>query len=401
MTRPEMSVDHHVENADSSGVEAAETELRRLKGLTASQPGNIAAWLGLTRNLRGLGLHEEAIAAVDRALALQPHHLEALFLAASIQEARGAAPVAAATYRTALAHVRQGAAVMLDQRAAIEHAKAAVAANDAALDRYLEQRLDGLRTEFASEPLDRFDRCMATLLRKRRVFRPMPSFLYFPNIPAIEFFEREDFPWLAAIEDATDDIRAELVAVLRDAPDALEPYITTKQTPGVTPQKDAGGGMWRDLNDSPRWSTFFFWQEGKPYPENIARCPKTVAALSAWPRCDLPRTGPTAMFSLLAPKTRIPPHTGVTNARTVVHIPLVVPPDCGFRVGAETRPWELGKALIFDDTIEHEAWNNSDQLRAVLIIDIWNPFLTLAEREMVRSLTDGVGEFYGDLPAYV
>jgi aspartyl/asparaginyl beta-hydroxylase (cupin superfamily) len=396
-----MSADYRVGRVEAGPTDTSEAELHRLKERTMSEPRNTALWFSLSQQLRGLGRYDEAIAAVEHVLALQPHNLEALFLAASIQEARGAARVAAATYRTALAHVRQGAAVMVDQRAAIDRAKAAVAANDDALDRYLEERLEGLRAEFSSEPLDRFDRCMATLLRKRRVFRPMPSFLYFPNIPSIEFFERDDFPWLAEIEAGTDDIRAELVDVLRDAPGSLEPYITTKQTPGVTPQKDAGGGIWRELNDSPRWSSYFFWQEGRPYPENIARCPKTVAALNAWPRCDLPRTGPTAMFSLLAPKTRIPPHTGVTNARIVVHIPLIVPPDCGFRVGAETREWELGKALVFDDTIEHEAWNNSDRLRAVLIIDIWNPFLTLAEREMVRSLTDGVGEFYGELPAYV
>ena len=396
-----MSASYRVETAEGAHTEASEAEIRRLRALTASEPRNLGIWLTLAQKLRALRRFDEAVAAVDHVLTLQPHHLDALFLAASIQENRGRNRVAAATYRTALAHVRQGAAVLVDQRAAIEHAKAAVAANDAALDRYLEDRLEGLRDRFAAEPLDRFDRCMATVLRKRRVYRPMPSFLYFPNIPSIEFFDREDFPWLGAIEDATDDIRAELLDVLKAAPESLEPYITTKQTPGVTPQKDAGGGVWRELNDSPRWSSYFFWQEGRPYPENIARCPKTVAALNAWPRCDLPRTGPTAMFSLLAPKTRIPPHTGVTNARVVVHIPLIVPTDCGFRVGAETRPWELGKALVFDDTIEHEAWNNSDQLRAVLIIDIWNPFLTLAEREMVRSLTDGVGEFYGDLPAYI
>ena len=387
--------------SETKETEAETAEIRRLQALSASQPGNVALWFSLSQRLRRVDRFAEAMVAIERALALQPHHLDALFLAATIQEDLGRTRLAAATYRTALAHVRQGAAVMIDQRAAIEHARKAVAANDTALDDYLEQRLEPLRAEFPGERLDRFDRCKATLLRKRRVFRPMPSFLYFPNIPAVEFFEREDFPWLAEIENATDDIRAELIDVLAGSPDAMRPYITTKQTPGVTPQKDAGGGVWRELNDSPRWSTYFFWQEGVAFSENIARGPKTVAALDAWPRCDLPRTGPTAMFSLLSPKTRIPPHTGVTNARLVVHIPLIVPEGCGFRVGAETRAWEPGKALVFDDTIEHEAWNDSDELRAVLIIDIWNPFLTLAERAMVRSLTDGVGEYYGPMPAYV
>ena len=99
---------------------------------------------------------------------------------------------------------------------------------------------------------------------------------------------------------------------------------------------------------------------------------------------DLPGKGPTAMFSILEPHTRIPPHTGSNNVRTTVHLPLVVPEGCGFRVGAETRTFEAGKAWAFDDTIEHEAWNDSDEPRAILILDVWNPLLTEAERAAVR-----------------
>ena len=58
----------------------------------------------------------------------------------------------------------------------------------------------------------------------------------------------------------------------------------------------------------------------------------------------------------------------------------------GFRVGGETREWHEGEAFVFDDTIEHEAWNDSDHLRAVLIFDVWNPWLTLAERDLIRGL---------------
>jgi aspartyl/asparaginyl beta-hydroxylase (cupin superfamily) len=90
------------------------------------------------------------------------------------------------------------------------------------------------------------------------------------------------------------------------------------------------------------------------------------------------------MFSILEPHTRIPPHTGSSNVRATVHLPLVVPGGCGFRVGAETRIVEAGKAWAFDDTIEHEAWNDSAEPRAILILDTWNPFLTEAERAAVR-----------------
>ena len=87
---------------------------------------------------------------------------------------------------------------------------------------------------------------------------------------------------------------------------------------------------------------------------------------------------------MLKPRTRIPPHTGVTNTRAIIHLPLIVPPGCGFRVGGETRTWEEGVAFAFDDTIEHEAWNDGDDLRAVLIFDVWNPHLSERECDVLR-----------------
>jgi len=108
----------------------------------------------------------------------------------------------------------------------------------------------------------------------------------------------------------------------------------------------------------------------------------------------LPGSAPTAVFSILEPRTRIPPHTGVNNARLICHLPLIVPPGCGFRVGAETREWQPGKAFVFDDTIEHEAWNLSDSPRAILIFDVWNPFLSAAERDMIKAATEVVVSYY-------
>ncbi|MEK6638543.1 MAG: aspartyl/asparaginyl beta-hydroxylase domain-containing protein, partial [Pseudomonadota bacterium] len=84
----------------------------------------------------------------------------------------------------------------------------------------------------------------------------------------------------------------------------------------------------------------------------------------------------------------IPPHTGVTNTRAIIHLPLVVPEGCGFRVGGETRQWKVGEAFAVDDTIEHEAWNNSEDLRAVLIFDVWNPHLTSVEQSMLQRFFD-------------
>jgi aspartyl/asparaginyl beta-hydroxylase (cupin superfamily) len=99
------------------------------------------------------------------------------------------------------------------------------------------------------------------------------------------------------------------------------------------------------------------------------------------------------MFSALAPHTQIPPHHGETNARLVVHLPLIVPEGCRYRVGFEHRQWRVGEILAFDDSIEHEARNDSDELRVVLIFDVWNPLLSPAEREMVQALSAATRDF--------
>jgi aspartyl/asparaginyl beta-hydroxylase (cupin superfamily) len=99
------------------------------------------------------------------------------------------------------------------------------------------------------------------------------------------------------------------------------------------------------------------------------------------------------MFSALAPHSHIPPHHGETNARLIVHLPLIVPEHCRYRVGFEERRWKVGEILIFDDSIEHEARNDSDELRVVLIFDIWNPLLSMAERDMVKAVSAASAEF--------
>ena len=103
------------------------------------------------------------------------------------------------------------------------------------------------------------------------------------------------------------------------------------------------------------------------------------------PDATIPGKAPSAFFSILRPGKHIPPHTGVTNTRAIVHLLLVVPGQCRFRVGGETREWVEGEAFAFDDTIEHEAINESDKDRIVLIFDTWNPHLSERERELLRQ----------------
>ena len=361
---------------------------RVLTEAVKDEPSNPSLWLNLAAALRGLDRHDEEMGALQRVLAIEPHNLRALLQRASLLELQGKPRAAAAAYRTALQSLAPGARTPEWMARVLAHAREAVDANNRALEAFLEKRLTTMRARYADQPLRRFDRCLATLVQKERIYRQQPSFMYFPHLPGIEFYERSDFPWLGSIEAATDDIREELVRVLSDGDEVLEPYVSHGRDRSQETK-------WRDLHESRRWGVYFLWREGVPYPEHIERCPRTVEALESWPRCDVPGCSPTAVFSILSPRTRIPPHTGVNNTRLIVHLPLIVPPGCGFRVGAEQREWEPGKALIFDDTIEHEAWNDSDTPRAVLILDIWNPAVSVAERELVRTAIAGVNEYYG------
>jgi aspartyl/asparaginyl beta-hydroxylase (cupin superfamily) len=200
-----------------------------------------------------------------------------------------------------------------------------------------------------------------------------------PRLSAVPFFDVSLFPWVAAVEAATADIHAELLALLDEGGgEEFQPYVAYK--PG------APVNQWKELNHSPRWSAFHLWRAGRPVAENLARCPRTAEALEAVSMASIDGLCPNAMFSALAPNTHIPPHNGETNARVVAHLPLIVPDGCSYRVGYDKRQWEVGKILVFDDTIEHEARNDSDQLRVVLIFDVWNPFLSEAEHALVCEL---------------
>ena len=153
--------------------------------------------------------------------------------------------------------------------------------------------------------------------------------------------------------------------------------------------------QWQELNHSPRWSTYQLWQHGQRVDAHCERCPRTAAVVESLPLARTANFSPNVLFSALEARTTIPPHNGDTNARLIVHLPLVLPAGCRFRVGNDTREWQYGKAWVFDDSVEHEARNDSDELRVQLMLDVWNPFLTEAERDLVSGLLNGVREYYG------
>lgn len=117
------------------------------------------------------------------------------------------------------------------------------------------------------------------------------------------------------------------------------------------------------------WTVFGFYSFGIKLDKNCKRCPETTRVLEQIPGLV------TAGFSHLKPNTHITPHTGAPEGVLRCHLGLVVPENSAIRVGTETRAWQEGKCMVFDDTVEHEAWNKGDKSRVVLLLDFEAPGL--------------------------
>lgn len=350
-------------------------------------PAQVSLWLSLAAVLRALRLHAEELAALDRALALDPTHLVVLLQKGAVLDLMSKPRSAAAIYTHALQTLPPGSRLPPAIEAHVAHARKRVSENAATLESLLHARLTALPKAFSGSAGERmrFDRCLDRLLGKSRIYTSEPTFMLFPFLINHEFYARNYFPWLADLEASTAAIREELLQVLAADQDGLVPYISYEDGLPLN--------QWKELNHSRRWGAYFLWNEGRRMESHLARCPRTEAALAGLPQVDVPGRGPTAFFSVLDARTTIPPHTGVTNTRLTVHLPLVVPAGCRFRVGGETREWRVGTGWVFDDTIEHEAWNDSGMPRAILIFDVWNPQLTPFERELVREATVVLAEY--------
>jgi aspartate beta-hydroxylase len=357
-----------------------------LEQVVVLAPRHLPFWLSLAAALRTLGRHEAELNALERALALDPTHLVVLLQKGALLDLMHKPRSAAAVYGHALQALAPGTPLPAPIEAHVRHAEKRVRENAATLAAVIDKRLGALRGKEPGAAQMRFDRCLDRILGRRRIYVPEPSYMLFPYLRNYEFFDREFFPWLAAVEAATDSIREELVAALSTDQSGIEPYIAFKE--GLPLRQ------WKELNQSRRWSAYFLWNQGRLEEAHLKRCPHTAAALAQVPQVDIPGRGPTAFFSILDARTKIPAHSGVTNTRVTVHLPLIVPPGCGFRVGGDTREWRVGTGWVFDDTIEHEAWNDSDAPRAILIFDVWNPELTLLERELVREATVALAQYH-------
>ncbi|WP_129794474.1 aspartyl/asparaginyl beta-hydroxylase domain-containing protein [Sphingosinicella sp. CPCC 101087] len=350
--------------------------IEMLERAAAADPRAPPILLNLAEAWQKAGDALREIEALDRALAVDAYLLPALLRKAQALERLGRLPESAEIYRALIAATPNPDRLPDPIRQALGHGREVVRQDS---ERRAGAMASPLARVYAAHPDADLARARAYAEHRaglRKVYQQQPTDGHFPYLPAIEFFDRRLFPWFEALEARTDEIVRDLVSLWDEGDSGFRPYVAFDPTQPVN--------QWVELNHSPRWSAWFLWKDGVRQDAACARCRATAAAVEAVPLLDVPGKAPTVMFSILEPHTRIPPHTGSSNARSTVHLPLVIPEGCGFRVGAETREWKVGEAWAFDDTIEHEAWNESDRPRAILILDVWNPLLTDAERDVVR-----------------
>ena len=346
------------------------------------------AYANLSRVHSARGDLPQALASIKQAIHADPAAWGAHVEKARLLQQLGREREAATAWSSAMSYMPPAFAQAPHMQQLVNEAKSAIAANQAELRGFLMDHLHGALEGGSRRELERFDHCLDIVTGRRAFVTARPLMLPFPRLPAIPFFHREDYAWVPHVEAAFPDILAELEALLSQQR-SFEPYV---QTPAGEPK-----GQFAALDRKMDWGAYFLWRNGKRIDGQADLCPLTEATLLTHaPLNAVPNRAPVAFFSALKPGTHIPPHHGATNTRLTVHLPLIIPPDCALRVGGETHVWKPGELVLFDDTIQHEAWNFSDQLRVVLIFDIWHPMLTGLEKRLVAHTVEGIMAYYGD-----
>jgi len=374
MSDDAASHESDADRAAASGDPAAAARL--LEAALVEQPRSLALWAKLAAMKRALGDLPGALEAIDHALALDPLDFSALLARAFILD-QTRDPRAGEAFCNAVAQQPSDEEVPSAMRDALARARQKSDAHRAETEARM------LAAAGGASPSPQVARFISNASRRTRHFHQQPSHFHFPGLPEIEFHDRALFPELVGLEAQTTAILNEFAGLIAAEAAEIVPYI---QYSDQVPLR-----QWQALNHSRDWSAIHLVQNGRRIEANARHCPCTMAAIEKLPQPRIEGASPNAMFSLLAPRTRIPAHSGVANTRVVCHLPLIVPSGCGFRVGDSVREWRRGEAFMFDDTIEHEAWNESDELRVVLILDLWPPALSPADRAAVAAIIPAAG----------
>lgn len=343
-------------------------------------------WFGLAQAALHAGDLVTEEAALDKVLADQPRNIGALIMKGDCRWRTDDKRAATSFYRTALNMAVYLGSVPPMLEPELKRIEGLLKSAKGSFEDYLRAKLaqDSVGKGMSSR---RFEVALDTLLGKKQLYLQQPNSFYFPGLPQIEFYERSAFPWIDVIEGMAPAIRSELERI-EEEEGAFQPYVEANPN-----RPQPANHLLGDLS----WAAFHLWKGGAPVAENSERCPRTMEALRLAPMPVIKGRSPMALFSRLKPGAHIKPHNGMLNTRLICHIPIVAPAGCRLRVGNEVREWEEGKALIFDDSIEHEAWNGSDRTRTVLLFEIWRPEIDEDERRALTAMFEAITE-YGDGP---
>ena len=213
-----------------------------------------------------------------------------------------------------------------------------------------------------------------TITVGERVLVPIEKFIGRRSLVGdATFFGNDRFPWIEEVEANWTTIRDELEQVLEDHA-------------GLPNFQDISKDQ-IEITDDDRWKTFFLYGYGFKAKLGIEMCPRTTALMEQIPGMT------TAMFSILSPRKHILDHRGPYKGVLRYHLGLIVPRDaeaCRIRVGEDFRHWEEGRSMVFDDTFNHEVWNDTDETRVVLFVDVLRPLPfpeSLINRAIVKAIS--------------
>lgn len=187
------------------------------------------------------------------------------------------------------------------------------------------------------------------------------------------FIEAQQFPWVS-------DLEANWQTIAQELDDILQYQDELPNFQDLSPDQ-------YHLTQDNCWKTFFFYAFGIKATQNCTRCPRTSQLLESIPGMK------TVFFSILLPHKHIPEHCGVYKGVIRYHLALKIPqPEttCRLRVGDQTRHWQTGKGLVFDDRFPHEVWNDSDEVRVILILDVVRPLqfpISLLNQAIIRLIS--------------
>jgi len=332
---------------------------------------------------RNIGDYEAAHDAADQAIGRDATNARAYIVKGDAFFAQNNPRAAAAFYQRALAINPLHPEMVQEIRVEFLRAQSRLQDLQTAFSEHMTREVQPL-LEDTDHCTPRMQDAVDLLLGKRRLYYPEPRHIMVPDLPIHEFYPRDYFPWLEQLENKTSVILDELNALITHGT-SFDPYLTQSDERPVFDTHGMAG------NDD--WGAFYLWKNGEAIPENQALCPETTKAMNALPLVFSGERCPNILFSRLKPGATIPPHNGMINSRLIGHLPLIIPDDCGFRVGNQTRPWVLGEAFLFDDTIEHEAWNHSAEDRFVLIFEVWKPELNEAEQALITRMLTAVDSY--------